>query len=120
MKQTFSLLVLIFAIIDIGIAKPGKHFLIETDDAAEEAGSDSGQDDYELVDGHPCKQHANKILDFFGGEHDSEEACNAKCDFSPLCVVGCIKDKLKQAGAGDAEISCVCKVIPSKFCTGLP
>ena len=69
------------------------------------------------VDSPVCKQHARKILDFFAREVDGENPCNAKCDFSPSCVVGCIEDKLKDAGAG-AATDCICKVIPSKYCTG--
>jgi len=36
MMQAFNLLILILSIIHTGFAKPGKHFLIETDDAAKE------------------------------------------------------------------------------------
>ena len=68
------------------------------------------------VDSPVCKQHARKILDFFAREVDGENPCNAKCDFSPSCVVGCIEDKLKDAGA-EAANDCICKVIPSKYCT---
>merc|ERR1712025_466003 len=42
MMKTFCLLILICSILDIGISKPNKHFLVETDDTADvdEAGID--------------------------------------------------------------------------------
>merc|ERR1712179_869996 len=48
MTQAFNLLILIFSIIHTGFAKPGKHFLIETDDAAEE--DVAKKEDYEIAD----------------------------------------------------------------------
>jgi len=45
MMLAFNLLLLIFSIVDIGIAKPGEHFLIETDDAPEEETDDAPQED---------------------------------------------------------------------------
>merc|ERR1712055_402566 len=46
MMQTLNLLILIFSIIHTGFAKPGKHFLIETDDAAEEEDGAGDSKDY--------------------------------------------------------------------------
>lgn len=50
--KTLCLLLLICSIIDIGIAKPSKHFLIETGDKADVGGSGDGEHgvDYQYAD----------------------------------------------------------------------
>merc|ERR1712179_748845 len=53
MMKTFSLLLLLIcSIIDISIAKPSKHFLIETNDEADVGGSGDGEHgvDYQYAD----------------------------------------------------------------------
>ena len=42
-------------------------------------------------------------------------SCTLTCFATPTCIVGCIGGKLKDDGAGDAAIDCVCKVIPDKY-----
>ena len=55
-----------------------------------------------------CKQFGGKILKFLA-------SCTLTCFATPTCIVGCIGGKLKDDGAGDAAIDCVCKVIPDKY-----
>jgi len=74
MMKTFCLLLLLCPFFDIGIAKPGKHFLIETDDGD---GPGEGKD----YESQPPKPGNWKIEDCEISELKSEPYCKcvSKC-----------------------------------------
>merc|ERR1711934_677203 len=59
-----------------------------------------------------CAEFAGKILELLA-------ICTAEClleFWNPGCIVGCIADKLRDAGLPAAAIDCICQVIPANLC----